>query len=173
MRNIHPNDPTAVALVEAIHMGDLKGLKRLLSENPGLATPRIGGDESGDLECEGGGKSRTLLHVATDWPGRFPNGSATVAALVEAGADVNARFTGPHSSETALHWAASSDNVEVLDALLDSGADLEAPGAVIAGGTALDDAVAFGQWRAAYRLVERGAQTGSHLDAYALREECR
>lgn len=30
---------------------------------------------------------------------------------------------------------------------------------MIAGGTPLDDAVAFGQWRAARRLVERGANT--------------
>ena len=102
--------------------------------------------------------SRTLLHVVTDWPGHFPNGAATVGALVEAGADVNARFRGPHA-ETPLHWAASSDDVEVLDALLDAGADIEVTGAVIAGGTPLTDARAFGQWQAAHRLVERGAQT--------------
>jgi hypothetical protein len=30
-----------------------------------------------------------------------------------------------------LHWAASSDDVEVLDALLDAGADIDAPGAVM------------------------------------------
>jgi len=47
----------------------------------------------------------------------------------------------------------------VLDALLDGGANIENPGACIAGGTALDDAVAFSQWRAARRLVERGART--------------
>jgi ankyrin repeat protein len=88
-----------------------------------------------------------LLHVVTDWPGHFPNGATTVAVLVAAGADVNARFTGPHT-ETPLHWAASSDDVEALDALLDADADLEAPGAVIAGGTPLTDAVAFGQWHA-------------------------
>jgi hypothetical protein len=35
--------------------------------------------------------------------------------------------------------------VEVLDALLDAGADIEAKGAVIAGGTPLMDAVAFAQ----------------------------
>ena len=58
-----------------------------------------------------------------------------------------------------MHGPASSDDVEALDALLDAGADIEAPGAVIAGGTPLDDAVAFGQWKAARRLVERGAQT--------------
>jgi uncharacterized protein len=46
----------------------------------------------------------------------------------------------------------------MLDALLDAGADIEAPGAVVGGGTPLDDARAFGQWRAAHRLVERGAR---------------
>jgi len=34
-----------------------------------------------------------------------------------------------------------------------------APGAVIGNGTPLADAVAFGQWQAARRLVERGART--------------
>jgi uncharacterized protein len=151
MAAIDTRDPLAVAVVDAIHSGDVETLKRLLRENPGLATARLGDD---DPE----GMSRTLLHVATDWPGHFPNGAAAVAALVEAGADVNARFRGPHE-ETPLHWAASSDDVEVLDALLDAGADIEAPGAVIGGGTPLADARAFGQWRAARRLVERGAQT--------------
>lgn len=102
--------------------------------------------------------SRTLLHVVTDWPGHFPNGADTVAVLVAAGADVDARFRGPHE-ETPLHWAASTDDVAVLDALLDAGADIDAPGAVIAGGPPLADATAFRQWKVASRLVERGAQT--------------
>jgi hypothetical protein len=148
---IDTEDPLAVAAVEAVHSGDLPTLRRLLSEHPDLATARLGDDDPD-------GMSRTLLHVATDWPGHFPNGAATVALLVEAGADVNARFHGPHA-ETPMHWAASSDDVEVLDALLDAGADIEATGGVIAGGTPLTDARAFGQWRAAHRLVERGAQT--------------
>ncbi len=101
---------------------------------------------------------RSLLHVVTDWPGHFPNGAAIVAMLVEAGADVNARFIGPHN-ETPLHWAASSDDVEVLDALIEAGADIEAPGAVIGGGTPLADARAFRQLNAADRLVELGART--------------
>jgi ankyrin repeat protein len=138
-------------VVEAIRSGDVSGLQRLLRENHGLATARLGDD---DPE----GMSRTLLHVATDWPGHFPNGAASVAALVAAGADVNARFHGPHV-ETPLHWAASSDDVEVLDALLDAGADIEADGGVIGNGTPLADARAFGQWQAARRLVERGART--------------
>jgi hypothetical protein len=150
--NIHTDNPLAVATVEAIQKGDLESLQRLLEENPGLATARLGDPN----ECKG--MWRSLLHVATDWPGHFPNGAATVAALIAAGAEVNARFTGPHT-ETPLHWAASSDDVAVLDALLDGGADIEAPGAVIGGGTPLADAVAFGQWQTARRLVERGART--------------
>jgi uncharacterized protein len=142
-------DPVAVAAVEAIHSGDVEGLSRLLAEHPDLATAGLG---------TAGQMSRTLLHVVTDWPGHYPHGDRTVQVLVEAGAQVNARFEGPHS-ETPLHWAASSDDVAVLDALLDAGADIEADGAVIGGGTALSDACAFGQWNAARRLVERGART--------------
>lgn len=144
-------DPLAVAVVAAIHTGDVPALRALLAENPTLAGRRIGDDDPG-------GMSRTLLHVVTDWPGHFPNGAEVVRVLVEAGADVDARFRGPHE-ETPLHWAASSDDVAVLDALLDLGADIEAPGAVIAGGAPLADARAFGNWAAALRLVERGART--------------
>lgn len=60
---------------------------------------------------------------------------------------------------TPLHWAASSNDVEVFDALLDAGADIDAPGAVIANGPPLWDATAFGNWAAAHRRVERGAHT--------------
>ncbi len=150
MQYIPAHDPLAIAAAAAIHTGDLPALKRLLAGNPGLATARIGDDANG--------MSRTLLHVATDWPGHFPRAAATVAALVESGGDVNGRFSGPHT-ETPLHWAASSDDVEALDALIDAGADLDASGAVIGGGTPLADATAFGKWEAAHRLVERGART--------------
>ena len=149
------DDQLERAAVDAIRVGDVSTLRRLLHEDPGLARARVGGaPDRADRQPA----PRTLLHVATDWPGHFPNGAATVAVLIDAGADVNAPFIGSHA-ETPLHWAASSDDVEVLDALLDRGADIEAPGSVIDGGTPVADAVAFGQWRAARRLIARGAQT--------------
>ena len=151
---IPTDDQRAVVAMEAIHVGDIGRVRTLLQEHPELATAALGNPEDG----EGKGMTRTLLHVVTDWPGHFPNGAETVRVLVDAGADVNARFTGPHT-ETPLHWAASSDDVEVLDALLDQDADIEARGAVIGGGTPISDATAFGQWNVARRLLERGATT--------------
>ena len=152
MLSIQSDDPRAVALVAAIHSGDVETLQRQLRENPELAAARV---------VDRRGVSRTLLHVVADWPGHFPNGPRTVASLVASGADLNARVRpGPRgSAETALHWAASSNDVAVLDALLDGGADIEATGAVLTGGTPMSDAVVFGQWRAARRLLERGATT--------------
>jgi ankyrin repeat protein len=143
-------DPKAIAVVTAIRSGDIDGLRTQLAADPELATACIGDKDTAET-------SRSLLHVVADWPGHFPRGAEAVAVLVAAGADVNARFRGPHE-ETPLHWAASSNDVAVLDALLDAGADIEARGAVIAGGTALADATAFAQWDTARRLVERGAE---------------
>jgi hypothetical protein len=124
-----------------------------LRADPSLAFARVDGQ-------------RTLLHVLTDWPGFRPRRLESLAVLVAAGADVNAPFVGAHA-ETPLHWAASADDVELIDALLDAGADSDRGGGVIGGGSALDDAWAFGQWQAARRLVERGA-TPSFLACAAL-----
>jgi hypothetical protein len=150
---IGTDEPHAAAAIKALHNGDVAALEQLLSEHPELATAGLASADDRER-----GICRTLLHVVTDWPGNFPNGGESVAALVDAGADVNATFCGPHS-ETPLHWAASSDDVSVLDALVDAGADIEARGAVIGGGTPMSDATAFGQWKAARRLLERGAHT--------------
>jgi uncharacterized protein len=144
-------DPIAISVVKAIHTGNIQALEELLVKHPGLVNVRLGND---DPE----GMSRSLLHVATDWPGHFPNVAATINMLIEAGADVNTRFTGGHT-ETPLHWAASSNDVLALDALIDGGADIEAPGSVINGGSPMADATAFACWDAARRLVERGAHT--------------
>ena len=147
MLRIPADQPPASEAIEAVQSGDVQALGRLLAEEPALATARI---------VRGRGHTLTLLHVACDWPGHFPHGAETVRTLLAAGADVGARYEGPHN-QTPLHWAASSDDVEVLDALLEGGADIEAPGAFDNVGGPLDNAVGFGQWNAARRLVERGA----------------
>src|ERR1700723_2768767 len=95
---------------EAIRSGDLAALNLFLSHNPAAVSARIDGQ-------------RTLLHVAMDWPGNFPNVRQTIMALAHHGADLDAPFHGRHS-ETLLHWAASSDDLDALDALLDLGANI-------------------------------------------------
>src|SRR5229473_7374996 len=67
--------------VEAIRSGDIDGLKQALEKDRDLVYAAIDG-------------KRTLLHVATDWPGHFPNNAASVVVLIASGADVNATFVG-------------------------------------------------------------------------------
>ncbi|HMH94110.1 MAG TPA: ankyrin repeat domain-containing protein [Streptosporangiaceae bacterium] len=145
-------DPVAVAAVHAIRTGDTTSLASLLSQHPGLVSEQIHG-------------ARTPLLVAADWPGYFPNGPATVWLLIEAGADPNAD-TGGDRPETPLHWAASSDDADVADALISGGAGLETPGGSI--GTPLDNAIGYGCWNVARLLVQRGARVGKLWHAAAL-----
>jgi hypothetical protein len=146
-------DAIAISVTEAIHGGNVEELRGLLARHPELARLRITGAD---------GVARSLVHIATDWPGHFPNVAATIAALAAAGSDVNARMPphpkDPDCVETPLHWAASSNDVAAVDALLDAGANIEATGAIFTGGAPLSDAVVFANWEAAKRLVERGAQ---------------
>ena len=129
MKTISHNDPVVVSLVRAVRSGNVDALRRLLDETPGLASKRATDNKGG---------SRTALHVVTDWPGYFPNGPMIVKMLIEVGADPNARTTGGQFSETPLHRAASSDDVDVAAALIDGGAEIEVLGGSIAGGTPLD-----------------------------------
>jgi ankyrin repeat protein len=144
---IGPDDARLATMAAAVRAGDVAALRALLAGHPELATDRHGDDR----------ESRTALHLATDWPGHHPRVRETIAVLVDAGAPVDGRVAGPHR-ETPLHWAASSDDVDAIDALLDAGADVEADGGVLTGGAPLDDAIVFGQWHAARRLVARGAR---------------
>jgi len=101
--------------------------------------------------------SRTPLHLFADAPGHRPHPAEVGSALVEAGADLNAHAAGMWHHETPLHWAASNDDVELIDALLDAGADIEHPGSSISGGPPSDSALGYAQWKALRRLYERGA----------------
>jgi hypothetical protein len=151
---IDAGDPAGPELVSAVQAGDLAVLRRLIDGRPGLAGAR--------LRCAGG---RTPLHIVTDWPGYFPDGPAVARLLLTAGADPDAR-SGGRTPETPQHWAASSDDVDVAEVLIDAGADLEAPGGSI--GTPLDNAVGYGCWHVARRLADRGAVVEALWHAAAL-----
>jgi hypothetical protein len=152
---MNSGDPVAVELVHAIRTGDTGTLGRLLAEHPGLAAEPIR-DERG---------SKTPLLAVTDWPGYFPGGPAVVRMLIDAGADPN-HTTGGDKPETPLHWAASSDDADVAEALISGGADIEMPGGSI--GTPLDNAVAYGCWHVARLLAARGARIDKLWHAAAL-----
>lgn len=161
-KQIPSSDPIATELRSAVHAGDGETIQRLLRNDPALATARFIGRGDG---------TSTALHLVTDWPGYFPNGPHTVVLLIAAGADPNALTTsqglepGP-GSETPLHYAASSDDVDVAKALIDGGADIEVPGGSI--GTPLDNAIGYGCWHVARLLAVRGARVDKAWHAAAL-----
>jgi uncharacterized protein len=156
---IPSDDPAAVELVLAVHGGDIDAIRRLLAEDPRLA-------RAGLVDRKGG--FRTVLHLVADWPGYFPNGPQIVRLLIQAGADPSFRHP-TRCDETALHWAASSDDVDVAAALIDGGADIDVPGGSI--GTPLANAVGYGCWHVARLLVARGARIGSLWEAAGLGDQ--
>jgi len=143
----------ASALVAAVRAGDVDTVRRIVADDPELVAGPLGGPFG----------SRTALHVVADWPGYFPHGPEIVRVLVAAGADPNARNPG---DETPLHWAASSDDADVAAALLDGGADIEAPDGSI--GSPLDNAIGYACWHVADLLAARGARIDRLWHAAAL-----
>jgi uncharacterized protein len=136
-------DPRVFEFTSALKAGNEARLRALLAADPGLASSLI--------------NSCTPLHLFADAPGHRPNPAGVVAALAEAGADLDAHAAGTWHHETPLHWAASNDDVELIDALLDAGADIEHPGSSISGGPPAESALGYTQWKALRRLYERGA----------------
>jgi ankyrin repeat protein len=161
-KRVPSDSQVVIELVVAVHAGDVETVRRLLRDDAALASARLTGKD---------GSGSTPLHLVTDWPGYFPNGPEIVWLLIGAGADPNALtagrggYTGP-GSETPLHYAASSDDVDVAEALIDGGADIEVPDGSI--GTPLDNAVGYGCWHVARLLVARGARVDKAWHAAAL-----
>ena len=153
MLRIPADDARAAAIVAAIQSGDAETLQRELRANPDLAMARIVDDR---------GVARTLLHIVADWPGHFPNGSRIVAALIAAGADADASVV--HAGPNGLPKRRCTGPRAVMMSKCSTrcwmaGRTSKPPGAVFTGGPPMSDAVVFAQWRAARRLLERGART--------------
>ncbi|MEO0601518.1 MAG: ankyrin repeat domain-containing protein [Myxococcota bacterium] len=129
----------------AIVHADVDGLRSHLRADPSLVRQRVLGE--------------TLTHVVVLWPGHRPRAAELIAALAEAGADLSAAADGPFGHrETPLHGAVSSNDLAAATALVDGGAELDAPGAVIGNGPPLADAVVFRKWACAHLLVLRGCR---------------
>lgn len=130
----------------AIIAGDVERIEQMLVAEPALALATVNG--------------RSMLHHANDWPGNRPNVASTIAMLVRSGVDPNVTFphpTSPGVAEQPLHWAASNDDVEAVEALLGAGADINAMGGIFGGCTPFEEAIIFEQFDAARLLLERGA----------------
>jgi len=98
----------AKLIIKAAKSGDVATLKSLLSNDSSLLEAR---DSDGS----------TPLHCAT-WKGH----QNVVAALLTAGADVNAVNQNGHWGTTPLHAAAHANQAAIAKMLLDHGADTKA-----------------------------------------------
>nr|WP_260145870.1 hypothetical protein [Streptomyces sp. 2132.2] len=100
---LESGDPLAIRVTAAIEGGDVPGLRRLLDAHPGLAAGRV-------VKRGAGAGGRSLLHLATDWPGHRPATAQVIRTLVEAGADPMARFAGAHAETPTCTRRPHSDS---------------------------------------------------------------
>ncbi|MBB6672703.1 ankyrin repeat domain-containing protein [Cohnella nanjingensis] len=144
--------PQAVRMVKT---GESDQLKRWLCAYPALAKARSR-------------RGRTLLHHLCDWPGHLPNALETGQALVDAGADVNARAIDAAAGETGLQWACSNDDAALADWLIDAGASVNG---LNDDRRPLAQAIWYGCHRVKELLVRKGALLDLELAAGLGRSE--
>jgi ankyrin repeat protein len=138
----------ALDVFEAAALGRVERVRDLLTADPRLAAARAP-------------DGFTALH----FPAFFGSDDAaadTSRALIEAGADVNARSSNEFMV-TPLHSAVAGGHDAVVEALLDAGAD---PNVAQAGGwTPLHGAAANGSLASVERLLAAGADRAARNDA--------
>lgn len=133
-----------------IDSGDVDGLRRLMASDPDLARDRVHSCLSAPAASVWNYVGVARFHRMAD----HDRMGHVARVLLGAGAPVDG-LEG--DDETPLITAASYGEVGMARALVDAGADLEATGTAIPGGTALAHAVAFGWPEVADLLVEAGA----------------
>jgi hypothetical protein len=156
-------DDSAIARFEkaadAIVTGDLKTLKRLLRQQPGLVRARSSREHQS-----------TLLHYVSangveDWRQLTPPNIVEITrTLLDAGAEVNATSTAYGGGSTTLGLTATSIHPEqarvqiaLLELLMSRGAAMEQPGLAGNDHGAIKGCLANGQGEAARFFAERGA----------------
>ncbi len=119
----------------AIYLDDMDELTRILKEDPGLASRRS--------SCG----HPTLLQLVACEAGQLPNPVEAGRKLVDAGASMAEPFVA----------AAGCDSPEIVDLLLDRGADVNGTAQEGNVWTALDEAIYWCNLDVARSLVDRGA----------------
>jgi len=144
------------AAVEAIVVGDVAKLKKLLRAHPDLVHVRSMREHRS-----------TLLHYVSangveDFRQKTPKNIVQIAKLLlKAGANVNAESEayGGHSNTlgltaTSYHPQAAGVQLELLDVLIDAGSKIDVPG----GGSCVNGCLRNGRGKAATYLASRGAE---------------
>jgi hypothetical protein len=140
----------------AIHHGDVKSLRALLERAPMLAVEPVSSCFVNDSALGYLGVAR--FHGLTD---HDRTGEIT-SVLLAAGGDAD----GPQdAAEPPLVTAASYGEPEMVRALIEAGADLEATGFAVPDGTALAHAIEFGNVEVVDVLANAGAVTHNLIEA--------
>jgi len=150
--------PSAV-IKEAIESGSPAVLGTVLTTDGALANARVSWD----------GREVDALTYAIQAPfhGLCPRGEEVelVRVLLDFGADADWDATTDPRGETPLMSAVSLYEGGMVEELISRGVDLERQGAIVDGGTALDNGVAFAATREIDRLIAAGARTGTSFRA--------
>ncbi len=145
---------------EILNSQDLKRLRELLREQPGLATERL----RNWCDYDGVGP---VAYLAMLWfnagrlglPSKLPRTGDAVKPLLDAGAPLEGY---PEDKETPLITAASYGDADVARVLIKAGADVNARSAPdsggVPGGTVIHHAAVFGMTDVLDLLVEAGAR---------------
>ncbi|MPZ53785.1 MAG: hypothetical protein GEU79_13815 [Acidimicrobiia bacterium] len=132
----------------AIHHGDIEGLRQLVSEHPALAFEAVSSCFDNDSALGYIGVAR--FHGLTD----HDRAGEVARVLLDAGGAAD----GPvGAAEPPLVTAASYGEVDMVRVLVGAGAGLEVTGFAVPGGTALAHAVEFGNGEVVDVLAAAGA----------------
>ena len=125
-------------MIKAAKKGDVAAVKQLLKANKDLTNAKDTDDS-------------TPLHCAA-WKGHVE----VVKALLDAGADINAKSRNDHYGDTPLHAASHGNQKEVVKVLIERGANLNSKNTI--GRTPLGETEWHNATAAAKLLREAGGK---------------